>query len=86
MENWEVELAKIFRDRDNKKSMDITAAVIIDPMPNMRIGLGEEIILDTEHLIIANRVHSLALRRGDQVILMPTSNEQVYYVIDKVGV
>ncbi|MCY9529175.1 DUF2577 domain-containing protein [Paenibacillus alvei] len=86
MESWEVQFAQLFKERNNPKKTGIVAATIIDPLPNMRISLGEEIILDMDQLVVANRVYQLKeLKQGDQVVLVPTTNEQQYYVIDKVG-
>ncbi|SMG58190.1 hypothetical protein SAMN06295960_4639 [Paenibacillus aquistagni] len=85
METWEVQLAGLFKERNNPKRIGVTAAVIIDPLPNLKIGLGDEIILDMDQLIVANRIYQLSLKAGDEVVLVPATSEQQFYVIDKVG-
>lgn len=85
MESWEVQFAQLFKERNNPKKTGIIEATVIDPLPNMRISLGEEIILDMDQLVVANRIYQLELKTGDEVIIVPTSSEQSFYVIDKVG-
>lgn len=85
MEEWCVQLAKMFKDRDNKTPEEVTIAKVIDVMPNIKLSLGEDILLDSQDLIIASRIYELILHVGDGVILIPTVSGQIYYLMDKVG-
>lgn len=133
------ELAMLFKERDNKYYLGPQIGKVISPLPEIKIALGDKIILVKEHLIISSHIlkdyerefsiegqiqlsqenagetdnasvgdhgshgHKLAslnldtqyqstgkikwtdsLKEGDEVILIPTTNEQQYYVIDKV--
>ena len=79
------ELAKLFKDRNNREHMGMVTATVIEAMPNIRLSLGDRIILTTSHLIIANLVATEDyLMVGDTVILMPNRTEQKYFLIDKV--
>lgn len=133
------ELAKLFKERENKLYFGPQVGTVVNPLPNIQIGLGDKIILTKEHLIIASHIlqdyerefslegeiqfsqenpgetdnilvgdhgphsHTVtnisidteyqsigkikwtdSLKTGDEVILIPATNEQQYYVIDKV--
>ncbi|SCY92970.1 DUF2577 domain-containing protein [Alkaliphilus peptidifermentans] len=111
--NGIVELAKILKARDNIINSGIQIGVVISPLPNIKIALGEKIILTKRHLVFASHILDNYQRKykvngsiqlpdvstsysgegtieltdgletGDKVILIPTKDEQVYYVIDK---
>lgn len=99
MEQWEVSFAKMFKERNNPKPIGVVIGKIINGLPNLSVAIGDEIILDSDQLIITNRLYNMhihandqyhtpipiTLSEGDQVILMPTPNQQIYVVIDKVG-
>lgn len=84
MESWEVSFARMFKERDNEPQESAATGKIITVSP-LSVGLGDEIILDNEDLIISSRIYDLYLKVGDPVILIPTASGQKYYVIDKVG-
>ena len=122
------ELAKLFKERENKLYLGPQIGIVISPLPDIQIAFGDKVILTKEHLIISenlvkkqgkfklkgsSNIGSTTLMRtqpnsyeivdididqidktnieieyelkaGDKVILIPTANEQQYYVIDKV--
>ncbi|WP_432406724.1 DUF2577 family protein [Wukongibacter sp. M2B1] len=137
------ELARLFKDRENKLYLGPQTGRVISSFPNIKIKLGDKIVLDKKHLIISeqlikkrgrftlkaketvdypgkitleklipgdgengdtiqtldydiadiqiNRIDQTeieikydGLKVGDEVIMIPTTNEQKYYVIDKV--
>lgn len=73
--------AKLFKDRDNQSFSSITTGTVITSSP-VKIRLNDVIILDLEQLVLAERV-STSLTIGDEVIIIPTVDEQFYFVIDK---
>lgn len=80
------ELAKLFKARDNNVPPSITTGIILSPLPEIQIRLTEQIILDKTHLIIAEHIYKHyedELIEGNEVILMPTNNEQTYFVLDR---
>jgi len=85
LRSWEYQLARLFKDRDNKPESEELKAKIISPLPNISISLGDEIILDEKDLIVANRIYQMDLHPGDEVIVLPAGSGQTYYLIDKVG-
>jgi hypothetical protein len=82
------ELAKMLKERENKNFQGITRGKVISPSPIV-IKLGDKIILSTakSNLIISetikNKVLNAALNAGDEIILIPTADGQVFYAIDK---
>ena len=131
-------LAKLFKERENKPYIGPQIGKVIRSFPNIRIRLGNKIILEKEHLIISQQLMKkqgtfnlsankelknvgkitletldtisgetqtlnyeivdleidkieetnieivYGLEMDDEVILIPTTNQQEYYVIDKV--
>ncbi|WP_165916261.1 DUF2577 domain-containing protein [Marinisporobacter balticus] len=129
------ELAKMFRERDNKNYLGPQTGIVISPPPNIQVTLGKKIVLTKEHLIIADHVlkdyqreleikgnmqtsgeggsitlktsstptiytvvtgnvsanttiigsmkYTDTLKTGDEVILVPATDEQTYFLIDK---
>lgn len=74
------ELALMFKDRDNKHPSSITTGVVVSSPPTPQIRLNELIILDAEELIF-NSIATYEI--GDEVLLMPSSDNQLYYVLGK---
>lgn len=127
------ELAKMFKERDNKPYLGPQIGEVIDPPPNIKVKLGDKIILTKDNLVIAAKAlndytrqisisgdisfadsncgstgissshsHTIetinidtqynangtllytdTLKKGDKVILIPSTNEQLYFLIDK---
>ncbi len=90
-----IELAKLFKERENISTMGIQIGKVISVNP-LKIALGDKIILDTDDLVISqsayykydlingvlNQVPKLEI--GDKIILLPATDEQIYIVMDKV--
>jgi hypothetical protein len=99
MEQWSIQLAKLFKERNNPSPIGVVIGKVISGLPNLSVAIGDEILLDADQLIIANRLYHMhyhdddeyhtpipiSLSVGDLVILLPTANQQMYAVIDKVG-
>lgn len=87
MEKWDVTLASLLRERDNRPAPSISMGKVIAGLPELSVSVGSEIILDSDQLIVGNRLYKLPepLVPGDDVILIPDPGGQIYYVIDKVG-
>jgi len=77
------ELAKLFKARENPSFMGMVTGMVLTPPPNIKIAIGKEIILEKEHLIIAAALLNNTLVNRDEVILMPSQDQQTYYLIDK---
>lgn len=101
-----VELAKLFKVRDNKSYDGFLIGKVIAPPPSTAISIDENIILDNDNLIFSAQllsgyersfevydatINSFSgkikttdtLKSGDLVILVPSTNGQLYIVIDK---
>lgn len=99
MEKWDVGFAQRFKERENKAFVGMVVGEVITGLPNLSVSIGKDIILDIDQLVIANRIYymhyhlddashtpvDITLAPGDKVLLMPTSSEQSYYLIDRVG-
>lgn len=75
------ELAKMFKERDNKPYFGPQVGNVISPPPDIMVSLGDSILLDKEDLVIGAMVQGLVA--GDEVILIPSGDHQTYYLIDK---
>lgn len=119
------QLASLLKERDNPNNMGIQVGTVLEAFPNIRVALGEKIILDKTNLFFsaqvlneyktilevegANNVITTnnqtiikeedsqgnnciqvkvkwtnELAKGDEVILIPTADNQKFYLIDKV--
>lgn len=85
------ELAKMFKSRENKNYMGPIIGEIISPLPNIKIKLRNEIFLEKHNCVIANHIYihyknidNTYLLNGDKVILIPSGDEQLYFLVDKV--
>lgn len=100
MEAWELEMVKMFNAGPNKPfAAGFTTGKVIEPLPNIIIAIGDDILLDKEDLVIANQLYfkhthqaneyhtpvPKPLTVGDEVILIPDSSGQKYALIDKAG-
>ena len=74
--------AKFFKQRENAPSSSITTGIVIAPTPDVQIRLNEVVILDKENLVFAAHMID-AIKQGDEVIIMPVADGQLYFVIDK---
>lgn len=89
------ELAKLFKERENANFMGMQVGRVININP-LKISLGDKIILDVDDLIIAETAYYkyelingtlkqvIKLFIGAEVILVPSTDEQTYFLIDKV--
>ncbi|MEC0107276.1 hypothetical protein P4H27_10040 [Paenibacillus taichungensis] len=87
MDKWDVQLANIFKERNNPAQLGTMLGKVNSPMPNLSLSLGDEIVLDTEDLVLANKMFYLPapLIPGDYVIVSPSADGQTYFVMDKAG-
>lgn len=79
-----IELAALFKKRENKEYDGFLIGKVISPLPSIQISIDENIILDNSHLIVTERAFSSPLEEGNEVALLPSSNNQIYLLIDKV--
>jgi len=75
------ELAKLFKERDNKPYLGPQVGSVISPFPDIKVSLGDSILLEKEDLVIGAMVQGLVA--GDEVILIPSGDCQTYYLVDK---
>ena len=85
------ELAKMFKDRDNVHYLGPQIGKVINPLPAIKVSLGNQIILEKDNLLIAGHVYQhyhyidpdRYLNAGDEVILIPTTDQQKYYLMNR---
>lgn len=119
------ELALFFKERENVIYQGPQTGFVISPPPEIKISLGDKIILEKEHLVIAARVlagyhceaeyqsdmgdlsfhlkgsppandytitnlnvpgtitYTDMLKKGDEVILIPSTDNQTFFLVDK---
>jgi len=78
------ELAKLFSERNNHSPVGPLTGRVISPFPLIKISLGERIVLENDELVISETIFNKVLNVDDEVILIPTSSEQKYFLIDRV--
>jgi len=54
MQNWAVELAKEFKNRDNKDIQHIVLGTVVKEFPDIKIKIKDGIILTKNNLVIAS--------------------------------
>lgn len=86
------ELAKIIKARDNPTIVSMTTGIVISPLPNIVVKLNDIVTLDQTKLMVAEHIYlhyeypgPTWLQEGNEVILMPTADEQMYILLDRVG-
>lgn len=75
------EIAKMFKERDNKSSLGIITGTVASISPP-RVRISDRIIVSGSKLVIASSYQN-AMQKGDSVIVIASSDNQKYYVIDK---
>ena len=80
------ELAKLFKERENQGVYSPMIGTVIE-LPNIRIRVGDKIILDGSHLTMCavlqhNEEYSDI---GREVVLLPYADGQKYFVIGMVN-
>jgi len=81
--NWDIELAKQLKKRDNIPLFGAVLGNVISISPLKITILENRVILDDNHCYICSVIYNL-LAIGDKVLCLPTSNGQKYFIIDKV--
>ncbi|MBM7577663.1 hypothetical protein [Jeotgalibacillus terrae] len=75
------ELAKMFKERDNKSYLGAQTGIITRLYP-LEVRLNENILLNSSHLK-QSRTFSNGLKEiGYKVILIPSGDMQQFYIID----
>lgn len=83
--NGIVELAKILKDRENKLDYRPMCGTIIE-LPNLKIRLGDKVILTSAHIktcVFLNSVDESGqyINLGKEVVLLPYADHQKYIVV-----
>ena len=53
------ELAKLFKDRDNKEYLGPQIGTVVSPLPDIKVRMGDKILLTRRHLLIAAHLVSI---------------------------
>lgn len=78
------ELALMFKKNEPKKLPSITTGIVEALPPEPVIRLGNVITLDKTQLIFAsNLISGYELVIGDEVIVVPVMDSQMYYALSK---
>lgn len=78
------ELAKIINERNNPKKIGLQIGRVITTFPNIKVSMGEKVILDKDNLIVSDTIYKKQLYNEDEVVLIPTEDEQSFLLVDKV--
>lgn len=82
--SWDVELAKLFKERDNKTPIGAVIGDVISNEPFKISILGNKVILDNSNSYICKS--ALGIEIGDKVLCLPTEDGQTFFIVDKVVV
>lgn len=93
MRSWDIEFAKMLKIRNNPKPNGIIVGKVVSPLPNIKVHIfNNQVLLESDKLIISNCIYinyknedDTYLITGDNVILIPTTDGQKYFLIEKVG-
>ncbi|WP_078410292.1 DUF2577 family protein [Priestia abyssalis] len=85
------ELALLFKERDNPGIPSVTTGIVLSPLPDIIVKLNDFITLYKNNIIVAEHIYSHYehqnplrwLNIGDEVIIIPTVDEQLYFMLDK---
>jgi hypothetical protein len=82
--SWEYDIAKEFKKRNNLTPLGPILGKVINKSPALKISIHDgQVFLENEQLYIADSLQG-ALFENDEVLLIPTSSEQIYFIIGKV--
>lgn len=86
-----VEIAKLFKERNNKLPIGILIGTVVSPYPSLTITVLQ-LKLDKQRIVIPfslqDKIKDISdpyFNSGDKVILIPTTNLKWFYAVDKVG-
>lgn len=79
-----VELAQLFKERDNKTPVGTVVGTVISPPPTIQVSVGDKILLDSSDLIIGALTYKEGINQGDEVILIPSADGQTFFLVEKV--
>lgn len=74
-------LAKMFRARNNQSHVSIGLGTVISESP-LIVAFGNFSNLDKEDLIFSKGLE-IGLKKEEELIIMPSSDEQTYFVLAK---
>lgn len=80
--SWDVGLAGMFKERDVKSNIGPCVGKVVGVNPLKISILNGEITLQEEQLYILESLFRLNL--NEQVLLIPTADEQSFFIIDVV--
>jgi hypothetical protein len=80
-----VKLAKMLKERDNKSPTSTSTGKVLSWLPNEVIISIENgaVFLRNEHIILTQTVVDRTIEIGDELVIIPTPDEQTYFVLDK---
>lgn len=84
--SYDIELARMFKERNNKKSIGAIIGKIVGVNPYKISIFDGQIILQQEQLYFCENIlnNTNSLKVNDEVMLVATENGQKFFVIDKV--
>ncbi|ASJ54403.1 hypothetical protein BP422_13060 [Brevibacillus formosus] len=82
-------LAQELRNRDNAVPMGVQTGTVIKDLPDVEVKINHTTtILYKENLVFSrtgkNAIYPNPTAVGMQVVLVPTTDEQTYYLLDEV--
>lgn len=80
--NWDVEIAKQFKNRDNKTPIGPQLGEVISSNPIKVAILGNKAILNSDNSYVCSSAQNIIT--GDKVLCLPTSDGQTFFIVDKV--
>ena len=82
--SWDVELANEFKNRSNKDVIGPLIGKVISINPLKISILSDKVILTEKHCYLCRRFIEINIELGDKVLCIPTSDNQKYFILDKV--
>jgi len=78
-----VELAMLFKSRDNKQQASFVIGKVVNVFP-LKIGDGDEILLEGSQLITLSHLLKVeTFKKEDKVVLIPSNDGNTYLLLGK---
>lgn len=90
--NGYIEFAKLLKSLGEKQGLNALIGQVVNPLPDLKVRLHEKVLLEKGDILVSAHIYEhykqndvdLWLSTGDDVIMLPTSDGQRFFLLDKV--
>lgn len=81
--SWENDLAKEFKNRNNKKLIGPIVGKLVSVDPVLISIFDGDIMLGSNNLYLSDGSSGLSYETGAELLLIPSNSEQIFFIINK---